>query len=404
VRYVDVGRQRRDLDGDGYADVWVRRVRFTSPGVLDLYFGPPPFTRHVQLNERGLEHPGPIDYFGDAAEAVGDVNGDGYSDLAVGCPRSHAEAEVGSVFLFLGGPAIASASATYHTWDGWTYDFGAALEALGDVNADGGSDFGVAGSWIHPQALSLFLGSAMVQPTRYELQPERDDVSLLPIAGGDLDANGYSDFFAMQTDQVASERVSGWLGAATPEQFSPMRSGAFALESGETATIVGDVNGDGFAERASFIKEFTGSPPAIAVTWGAPSVYDVEKVRWDTGIVEDRNIGILPSVVNAVNAGDINGDGLDETAVDIQLHHSSLVEVAVYFGGDGARATPDRLFNFQGTDLLFISSGETRGAGDFNGDGYDDLLVFSDWDERARVFLGGATPDTIVDYVIGVQP
>jgi hypothetical protein len=370
--------------------------------VLDVYFGPPPFTRHVELKDRGAANPNQYDHFGAAAEAVGDVNLDGYSDLAVGCPRPATEAEVASVFLFLGGSAIASGSPTYFSWDGpVTHGFGSYVAGLGDVNADGTSDFAAGGSWTPPQPLSLFLGSPMLTPTRYELQPERDDVSLSPIGGGDLDSDGYSDFLAMQTDSLGAQQVKAWLGASSPAQFAQMQRSALAIEAGRAASILGDANGDGFAERASFVQDFTGDPPAVDVTWGAPSGSDVETVRFATSIVEDPNIGFSPSVFNAVNAGDLNGDGRDETGVAIALHVSSLVQVALYFGRDVPQEMPDLLFSVPIDDDRFIAFGAARAAGDVNGDGYEDLVVVPDGDGRAHVFLGGTTLDTIVDHVIG---
>ncbi|WP_411139250.1 VCBS repeat-containing protein [Streptomyces sp. C10] len=154
-----------DFDGDGYGDLVVRDVGEVSedsesrPGELRLFRGSASgpgsrVQRIVQetLGLTGIDKHSVADGFGDVL-AAGDVNGDGYADLAVGLPGEDAGqvSDTGAVVLLLGGKkGLTSSGAQVITQDtpgvpgrGELADrFGAALRA-GDVNHDGRPDLAV---------------------------------------------------------------------------------------------------------------------------------------------------------------------------------------------------------------------------------------------------------------------
>jgi hypothetical protein len=401
VRYVDVGRQRQDLDGDGYADLWLLRTKNTiEPGVLDVYFGPPPFVRRVAL-QGGPEASGRDDNFGHDAEAVGDANLDGYSDLAVGAPRTATELPVASTYLFFGGPELAQGSGPHVVWDSPSpLGFGSAIVVAGDVNADGASDFAAGGYLGTPQSLSLFLGSSAVPMPRHEILPAASQTSLVPVSGGDLDGDGYSDLLAVETDLLGNDQMRGMFGGADPAQLERLGSRALPAASDEQMGAIGDVNGDGFVERVAFTPSSADEVPVVDVMHGSAELSG-DRARWNTGVMAAEGIGVSPSVRAVRNAGDLNADGLDDTAAEISFHYSSMSDVVLFFGGEGAREVPDLVYRIEQSELLYVSAGTARAAGDTNGDGFDDLLIVSDWDELGRLFLGGPAPDVIADHVLG---
>jgi hypothetical protein len=400
VRYVDVGRQRQDLDGDGYADVWRLRTKNTlEPGVLDVYFGPPPFVRRVALRG-GPEASGRDDNFGHNAEAVGDTNLDGYSDLAVGAPRTPTELTVASTYLFFGGQELAQGLGAFVAWHSPSpLGFGSAIVVAGDVNADGASDFAAGGYWSTPQALSLFVGGSSSPLPPHEILPAASQASLVPDSGGDLDGDGYSDLLAVETDPLGNEQMRGVLGGSDPAHFERLGTGALPADTDERMTAIGDVNGDGFVERVAFTLNFVDETPVVDVMHGSPELSG-ERTSWNTGVMAADGIGVSPSVRSVVNAGDLNADGLDDTAAEISFHYSAMIDVVLFFGGEGAREVPDLVYRVEQSELLYVSAGAARAAGDTNGDGFDDLLIVSDWDELGRLFLGGPAPDVIADHVL----
>jgi hypothetical protein len=130
-----------DVNGDGYADVVMGAYGGADgAGSVRVYAGGP-----LGLADKPLftaTGPRPGAWFGRAVGSAGDWNGDGYTDLAVGAPS--AQGVAGRVYVYLGsaaGPSpvpIEIESAP----DGAIW-FGHALAAPGDVNGDGFDDLAV---------------------------------------------------------------------------------------------------------------------------------------------------------------------------------------------------------------------------------------------------------------------
>ena len=103
---------------------------------------------------------------------------------------------------------------------------------------------------------------------------------------------------------------------------------------------------------------------------------------------------------------DFNQDGYADLAVSSPAaddNGTSSGKVYVYFGGPGADLAPDLVF--RGAPGSFFGQA-LASAGDFNGDGYEDLIVgapFYDFPVSnagaAYLFYGHPTPDTVVDHI-----
>jgi len=86
IRYVDVGRQKSDFDGDGYADVVLANSgNSVSHGRVVVGFGPRPSARSLLLEEAPV--PDTADRFGTVAEPLGDLDADGFAESPGHCPR-----------------------------------------------------------------------------------------------------------------------------------------------------------------------------------------------------------------------------------------------------------------------------------------------------------------------------
>ncbi|HKB14684.1 MAG TPA: VCBS repeat-containing protein, partial [Planctomycetota bacterium] len=185
-----------DLDGDGHADVLVG-LPGTAPGSgvfagrARVYSGS---TGAVLLQWAGDEL---YEGFGSAVAGLGDANGDGIPDVAIGAPaRDNPPLQgVGRVSVFSG-----ANGSLLHQWDGvvaWE-SFGASVAAAGDFDADGradvvvgapGSYAGVAGGG-RALVFSGATGGALY--TQVGISP----TALLgySVSGaGDVDGDGYSD-------------------------------------------------------------------------------------------------------------------------------------------------------------------------------------------------------------------
>ena len=102
---VDVANACGDVDGDGHGDVLVIDAAATvQDGVLQIgWVGFGPFAGSVVLNGAGahlIQSGGTTDRI-DAAEGVGDLNDDGFSDLLIG--DMHASGSEGAAWVLYGG-------------------------------------------------------------------------------------------------------------------------------------------------------------------------------------------------------------------------------------------------------------------------------------------------------------
>ncbi len=146
-----------DADGDGYAEIAVGAPDHDGRGRVDLFRGG---STGVESSAAQTLFAGDDEIGRGRALGAEDVDGDGLQELLVGAEE--AASERGRVLVFAGAPGGFSVtpSATL-TGESAGDDFGAALDGVGDLNADGFGDL-VVGS---PSALadsggvSVFLGS-----------------------------------------------------------------------------------------------------------------------------------------------------------------------------------------------------------------------------------------------------
>ena len=145
-------------------------------------FGPG-FTPDVTLTDGAL--------FGRAVASAGDINGDGFVDLAVASGPAP-----GAVTVYLGGPAGPGGAGTALSPGDVTSGFGDTMASAGDVNGDGYGDL-LVGGLEHAQ---VFLGSSVAWRRR-RLSPWSDDRERLfrrcTVVQGpsDVNADGAPDLF-----------------------------------------------------------------------------------------------------------------------------------------------------------------------------------------------------------------
>ncbi len=158
-----------DVDADGYSDVLVAAptadLAQSNEGVVYLFAGSATGLS-TTASWIGQGDIGNVE-FGYSAASAGDVNGDGYSDVVVGAPQwSTNGSREGKAFVYLGS---ATGLATSASWavagtqaSGY---FGSAVASAGDINGDGYSDIAVGapgwnGAGTGRGRATLYLGSA----------------------------------------------------------------------------------------------------------------------------------------------------------------------------------------------------------------------------------------------------
>jgi hypothetical protein len=161
---------------------------------------------------------------------------------------------------------------------------------------------------------------------------------------------------------------------------------------GSSILALGDQNNDGFNDWAVFAQgnandTWHGAQPGYIDFFhgGNPPSSEPYMVRTLDTTNEE-------SLWNAYSVGDLNGDHYIDWIVVAQLNDGSFNNVwKLYFGGPGSHETPDLVLTSGWFSAYF-------GIGDFNGDHFDDLYLWDNWNERVAVYYGGNPMDTIPDW------
>ncbi len=295
--------------------------------------------------------------FGTAVAAAGDVNGDGYSDLVVGAPSANqAVIHHGSA----SGP-MNSASTSITAPSGVTR-FGAAVASAGDVNGDGWSDILVGAPGSNRAYLYFGRNNGIDTASAVTLTPTGAPNNFgVSVAGvGDVNADGYSDV-AIGTD--GANVVYLWYGGASGLGATPtgLSAPSGANGFGRAVAGAGDVNGDGYpdvivgAYNSSTAYIFRGGSLGV----GSSPSYTLTGAGAQAGLAVD-------------GAGDVNGDGYG----DVLVGAPGADRTAVYYGGaSGPSASPSATLTPTYSGYAFGSA--LAGFGDFNLDGFSDVVVAS---------------------------
>ena len=374
-----------DLNGDGVPDLAVGAYQDeatsggdSSEGAVHILLMNSDGTASSTVKISDSENGGPTglesgfnDRFGSALTNLGDLNGDGIPDLAVGAfldeASSGGDSREGAVhILFLNSDGTASSTVKISDNEnggptGLEVNdlFGSALTNLGDLNGDGVPDLAVGA---------------------------RDDEA---TSGGDSDEGAVHILF-LNSDGTASSTVKISDGE---------NDGPTGLESfdrfGSALTNLGDLNGDGVPDLAvgAYRDEATSGGESAE---GAVHILflNSDGTASSTVKISDGENGGPTGLESGdrfgsalTNLGDLNGDGVPDLAVGAYQDDATS-------GGDFNEGAVHILFmNSDGTasSTVKISDGENGGPtglevndffgialtnlGDLNGDGIPDLAV-----------------------------
>ena len=339
-----------DVNGDGRDDIFLA-ARFAESGGFDtgaayVIFGQPGGLA-TSLNVSSLNGtngfkigraaPGPYSQF--TASAIGDINGDGYDDVAIGQPyaTSSSATEPGSVYVVFGKASGFAAEVNVLNLNGadgfeivgkrardWA---GQTVSRAGDVNGDGIED--------------ILVGA-----------PEAD------VAAGNTGA-AYV-VFGKATGFTAKFNLST-LNGTNGFQIS---GGTASDRLGLSLSAIGDINGDGIGDVG--VTAPAADPDGIA-TGAAYVVFG--KTTPFTSIVQ-------LSSLNGVNGFRITGAAIgDLTAAQV--------------GADGSQIGAAGDINGDGIDDLIVAAGRA----DFSGPNFGSVYVI--YGHRiAETFVGGAGDET----------
>jgi FG-GAP-like repeat len=262
----------------------------------------------------------------------GDINADGYADIA--CLGAS-----GVVYVVWGSAdglrTTSIQTVTLPPASGWPYDY---MVPACDVNADGFADVLVVAYPGATNAALLYLGGAeglAASPSQVLGQPGDDGGDGLPDFGrwmaalGDVNGDGYGDVAISDSNDV-------YIYYGTPEGLAvtPSVTVWFTDQFGGSTQMAslaggGDLNGDGFCD---VLVNGTGTNPTV--WFGGPSGITVNgagNVTSPQKTVTTSDHGYSDTLASV---GDVNGDGIGDFA-----NVSSALSTDVFYGSSGTFPT-----------------------------------------------------------------
>lgn len=382
-----------DVDADGYDDILVTTMPVpgasSGKGQMYLYRGGESGPESTPLWT--YEAASVRSYLG-ARVCRGDLNNDGHSDIIISEPRFYTSSGVfqSRVHVFFGSvTGLGDAPGWSVSLDDLTGSW--FMPAVGDVNGDGYDDLalGDIGSSSRPGKVHIFYGATVLPDTADLVLIADANFTFFGQAVAsrfDVNGDGYDDLAVSEPNyNNARGRIKVFLGSATGLDVTPfwtvVGDGSDEV-MGSSLASAGDVNGDGYDDILAVSNSYDAEnkPYSNARLYaGAPTAMSTTAV-WSTA-----SLPLLSRIVVGT-PGDLNTDGLSDIVLGTVTREQTTATVCVFWGAPaGVSALPNKQIGAQqGSEFGMSLSSD----GDFNGDGSADLLVGAPLHDNGEVNEG----------------
>ena len=295
------------------------------------------------------------DQSGTLVSTVGDINGDGISDIIVGA--SSANNNAGASYVIYGKAGGYTSSINFTNFDfstGFTINganqddlSGASVSTAGDINNDGISDIivGARGANGYAGASYIIYGKIGGYPSNINLATMDSSIGFAINGANQYDLSGYS------------------------------------------VSSAGDINNDGISDvivGAININDGAGASYVIyGKTGGYPSNINLATMGSSIGFAINGANQYDNSGAVVSGAGDINNDGISDIMVSTFVTNNNAGISYIIYGKTGgysssinlATLTSSQGFTINGADQYDYSGYSLNNAKDINGDGISDIII-----------------------------
>jgi hypothetical protein len=378
-----------DLDGDGTSDLLVGAPQVSA---ARAYSGRDGSLLHEWRGD------GTQDWFGSAVAGMGDLDGDGVGDVAIGAATRHVgAAQLGAIEFWSGASGTRLWQFTGAIDGSWFGDRGR-LANLGDLDLDGVADLGaldVVGGTTPGSVVRACSGRTQAELFAVPFaQGNRQGYTLTSIAPiGDFDGDGRPDLLVGGWDSMLFQPARMWVlsgfdGSELQVVDSPVVGFSFAVDS------AGDRDGDGKAELMLSVRNAFGTP-----------INSVTLHRGSDGALLGRiDRPYQNSILTLVGGLDVDGDG----AGDVTLGDTSATDAGLPLGFVGHFAWPagNEVASRLGEGDALTLLGGAALLDDLDGDGAPDVAAVNGTTiQRSSVRLfSGRDGALLADHRVGGFP
>jgi Ca2+-binding RTX toxin-like protein len=324
------------------------------------------------------------DLSGVSVSSAGDINGDGIDDLIIGASEADPNGfSSGSSYVVFGKTGSFNASLNLSTLDGTTgfilagvaaYDYsGISVSGAGDINGDGIDD--------------LIIGAS-----RADSNGDNSGSSYVLFGKNTSQVGGFDPILNLFNLSISDGTMGFRLDGVAGDQSGISVSGAGDINGdGIDDLIIGAYRGGSFGSSYVVFGKNTSQAGNFSPTLNLSTLDGTTGFRLDGAVFGQAGISVS-------NAGDINGDGIDDLIIGANRANTSYVVFGKNTSQAGNFSPAINLSTLDGTtgfrlDGVAAQSELGRSvssAGDINGDGIDDLIVGA-YGASTSSFLSGAS-------------